>query len=73
MSTQLPAQYIWLEAAEAAAMIKRSRRHFLERVAPSPDFPRPSRPNGGRPLWRADEINRWLERYRERERGRAAA
>jgi len=56
---------IWLDAAGVAARISEERRYVLERLAPLPDFPKPSRPGGfGQPRWKASEVDEWMEKHR---------
>lgn len=59
-------QAVWLDAAGVGARISETRRYVLERLAPLPDFPKPSRPGGfGQPRWKASEIDRWMERHQK--------
>lgn len=55
---------VWLDANGVAARISRHPRYVLERLAPLPDFPRAYRPNGGHPVWKAAEIDEWMEGQR---------
>lgn len=60
----------WLNAAQVAAKIGRSVRHFRERIAvkPSYGFPAAYRPGGMRPLWDEDEVDEWISRGLEQPR-----
>lgn len=54
----------WLDAEGVGARISRHPRYVLERLAPLPSFPKACRPNGGHPVWKASEIDEWMERQR---------
>jgi predicted DNA-binding transcriptional regulator AlpA len=43
-----------------------SRRHFLERVACKPDFPKPYQMSRKVKLWYPSEIREWVRRNRAR-------
>jgi predicted DNA-binding transcriptional regulator AlpA len=58
----------WLTAKEVAEKLRKSTRHFRERIAIKPGFPGAFRPEGGRPLWREDEIDAWMEKSVESRR-----
>lgn len=61
----VPPAYRWLDAAGVAAMLGMSTRHFAERVAYLPDFPKPARIGAGERKWRMDEVQRYMEKRRE--------
>ena len=52
----------WHTAKEAAEKLRKSTKHFRERMATRPGFPAARRPEGSGPLWREDEIDAWIER-----------
>lgn len=56
---------VWLDAEGVGARISRTHRYVLERLAPLPDFPKAYRPNGGHPVWKASEIDEWMESQRK--------
>lgn len=60
----VPVSYRWIDAPTAAAMIGMSTRHFAERIAYRPDFPKPARIAARERKWRMDEIQAWMERQR---------
>lgn len=55
----------WLTAKQVAAKMSRTTRVFREKIATKPGFPTPTRPGGGHPLWREDEVDEWLESFRD--------
>jgi len=59
---QIPAQVMWLEAADVARMIGyKNADSFLRDVACSPGFPQPSTARDrGRPRWNAQEVHEYM-------------
>jgi len=62
--------YQWLDAEGVAAMLCKSVRHFRERIAPRPDFPKPCREKGLGVLWNAAEVDEWVRARRDATGGR---
>lgn len=60
VANSIPFNYRWLDAEGVAAMMCVSVGHFRERIACKPKFPKPSRPTGGHPRWKAAEIEEWM-------------
>jgi len=58
----IPVRERWLDPESAASLLSMSKRHFLERIAILPGFPRPLRV--GHPRWLAEEILAWAEMRR---------
>lgn len=58
----IPAQVLWLDAADIANMIGyKSAEAFLRDVAPTPGFPPPSTARDrGRPRWNAQEVHEYM-------------
>lgn len=55
----------WLTASEVGKKIGRAARQVRERYALLDGFPPAYRPGGhGHPVWREDEIEEWMERWR---------
>jgi predicted DNA-binding transcriptional regulator AlpA len=61
----IPPKLRWLDAEGVGAMLGYSAQHVRERLACKPGFPKPSRPFGGQPRWRASEIDAWMESQRK--------
>lgn len=55
---------LWTADAVCAYMGGISRRHFLERVACKPDFPRPFELSRKSRFWYPDEVREWVRRNR---------
>jgi hypothetical protein len=56
--------------SDIATFLKRSRQAVYASVLPIPDFPKAIRlPSAGgkrlHPLWKADEVSKWVERYQK--------
>jgi predicted DNA-binding transcriptional regulator AlpA len=63
----------WLNAEQVAAKLGgMSVRYGREKFCTLNGFPAAMRPEGGRPLWREDEVDAWCESKRERQPSRAA-
>lgn len=56
----VPPAYRWIDAAGVAAMLGMATRHFAERIAYLPGFPKPARVRGGERKWRMDEVQQWM-------------
>jgi len=63
-SAAIPPNIRWLDADGVGAMLGYSGQHVRERLASKPGFPKPSRPFGGQPRWKASEIDEWMEQQR---------
>ena len=55
---------------DIAAFLKKSRRAVYDRILPIPDFPKAIRipsVRGGKlhPLWKADEVYKWVNKYQK--------
>ena len=62
----LPLHAIWLDSDGVGAMLSYEARVVSEKIVTLPDFPHPARiGNKGRPRWRADEVNDWMEQWRD--------
>lgn len=60
-----PPERRWINADVAARMLAITKRQFVERIAPRPDFPTPFRLDGvGRPRWKESEVDEWATRHR---------
>lgn len=57
----------WLDAEAAAAYLRFSVRHFRERVAVQPDFPKPRYFPALR--WKRSELDAWADRQTVQRRG----
>ena len=55
----IPVSVALWDSELAAQYLRVSRSHFLQRIAPQPDFPRPSR-KLGHPRWKASEVIAWF-------------
>lgn len=54
----------WLDHAGVADFLGYSVDHTRQRIVTDPDFPAPSKPNGGHPRWLESEINEWMKGQR---------
>lgn len=55
----------YVNAGQIAELIQMSKRHVAERVTQRKDFPK-ARRIGARRIWKASEVEKWIETLKEK-------
>ena len=66
----IPWEETWLTVKEASELIGFSNNYITNVLAAHADFPVASRLGNGPRRWKAGELNRWMEKNREKRVGR---